>query len=1092
MPPHAAPLPLSALPAPALVVAPGARAAEAWLLGALETERRAAREDPGRLALPVRVVVPSRSLRDHLCAVLVRSLGATAGVQVVTLHALALEMLANLGASPPAGERLFPVLVRQAARERGPDAALRAALEGLEDGYGAVVAAVSDLFDAGFEPAHAAALDEKLAQLGDDAAVPRTRALLRVAARVAERLAAHGAGHRSALLHQARAGLEADPERALAARAVFVHGFAEATGVASDLLEALVRLRDARVVLDHPLDPTRADGAASDPPFTRRLRERLAPLAPLHQAPIPPTGPEQVELLRAAGASAEARAVARRIRRLLDAGAAPERIGVVARDLGPYAAALRLHLKRLAIPFSGAGGTPAPGGTEARRVAALVGLLARGAGVTAERWTVALEALPADAADVRLALHHLGAARLCDVARLEAVDDVLLPVRRGLGLAEEAGAEPRALRRRLRQRDLALLVQRAREAVGRLEGWPVEAPLRDHAERLQTFVAEVLGWGDADAGAGALARSLEHLIGPGAPSEILLLREDFVLLLQHELEEAAQLPLGGAGAGVALLGVVEARARSFEHLFVLGLGRDVFPRLASEDPLLPDRLRRALATELLPDLPIKALAHDEERYLFEQLLSAAPSVTLSCQAASDEGRRRAPSPFFEALRRGRALEAPLEPPLASPLGLPGPRPAHEHALVAGLHAGRDRFEEILPVALMEAQAARPAEARGVPPARLARARLAVLAELDPPRRSDRLGPYYGFVGAASEPADPRRRRVYVTTLERMAECGWRTFLLRLLQLEPAPDALEALPGVDPLLTGAVVHRLLEAIATPALGAGRGSLREVAALAPVAVPWPSSETLHGLLAEAARAELREAGVALPGFERMVVALARPFLERALALDWEPEPPRVVGVEVEGALDLDAWQIHFKADRVDRSDAGLRLTDYKTGRPVSEAKRSDTRKRHLLQALSRGERLQAAAYALGAGPGSEGRFLFLAPGLDLEAARFTVEEADPAATSAFRNSARAALRAFEAGSFPPRLVETRERKTPKLCERCEVVEACLQHDTTARQRLAEWVERAPREGLGPAEVALAALHRLREAPAAAEPAEAEGDA
>lgn len=1078
MPPRAARP--SSVPAPALVVAPGARAAEAWLLGALEAERAAVRGDPRLLALPVRIVVPSQSLRDHLCASLVRSLGATAGVEVATLHALALEILSNLELPRPAGERLFPVAVRQAAREE-PE--LRAELEGLEDGYGAVVAAVSDLFDAGFEPVHADALDERLAGL-DGAAVTRTRALLRVATRVAERLAAHGAGHRSELLRRARAGLEADPERALAARAVFVHGFAEATGVASDLLEALVRLRAARVVIDHPPDPTHGEGTTSDPLFTRRLRERLAPLAPLHVPPLPAATPDRIELLRAAGAEGEARAAARRIRRLLDDGATPERIGVVARDLAPYAAPLRRHLSRLAVPFSGAGGTPAPGGAEARQVAALLALLGQGPGVTAERWTVALAEPPAGAATLRLALHALGAARLADVARLEPDADVPLPVRHGLGVAEEEGAEPRAPRRKLRREAFAWLVRRARQAVEQLGAWPAEAPLREHAERLQAFAAEALGWRDASPGAAALERGLEVLVGPSAPSGMRLLREDFLLLLRRELEAAAQLPLGGAGAGVALLGVMEARGRSFEQLFVLGLGRDVFPRAASEDPLLPDGLRRALAAELLPDLPIKGLAHQEERYLFEQLLSAAPRVTLSCQAASDEGRRRAPSPFFEALRRGRGLEAPLEPTLASPLAPAGPLPAHEHALRAGLHAGRQRFEAILPVALAEAQGARPAEARTLRPERLARARCAVLAELDPLRRPGRLGPYYGFVGAPREPADPRHRKVYVTTVERMADCGWYAFLMRLLQLAPVPDALEALPGADPLLVGAVVHRTLEAIVARALGTRPASLAEVAARAPVAVPWPEREALDALLGEAVRAELRESGIALAGFERLAAELARPLLERAYDLDWEPEPPQVLGAEVEGAVALGDREIHFKADRVDRAAGRLRLTDYKTGRPVSDAKRADTRMRHLLRDLARGKRLQPAAYAQGAGPGSEGRLLFLGPGLEAEAARCTIEGEDPEAAAAFRSAAGVALRAFEAGSFPPRLVETAERKTPGLCERCEVLEACLQYDTTARHRLAEWMERAPADGSPPAEAAAAALHGLREAPAPAE--------
>ena len=41
-----------------------------------------------------------------------------------------------------------------------------------------------------------------------------------------------------------------DPLRALPSRALWIYGFADATGTLSDFLEALVRRCDARVVLD--------------------------------------------------------------------------------------------------------------------------------------------------------------------------------------------------------------------------------------------------------------------------------------------------------------------------------------------------------------------------------------------------------------------------------------------------------------------------------------------------------------------------------------------------------------------------------------------------------------------------------------------------------------------------------------------------------------------------------------------------------------------------------------------------------------------------------------------------------------------------
>ena len=170
-----------------LRVGRGPRAVEALLLGELEGLVAATRAAPGRLALPARVVVPSRGLREHVCAALVRRVGhGTAGIRVDTLHGLALDVIDRAGERAPRGDDLVPLLVRRAARR---EEVLRRAFEGLEDGYGAVGAAVSDLLDAGFAPdvaAHGDAVDDALASAALDADVrERVRAVVRVAAATA-------------------------------------------------------------------------------------------------------------------------------------------------------------------------------------------------------------------------------------------------------------------------------------------------------------------------------------------------------------------------------------------------------------------------------------------------------------------------------------------------------------------------------------------------------------------------------------------------------------------------------------------------------------------------------------------------------------------------------------------------------------------------------------------------------------------------------------------------------------------------------------------------------------------------------------------
>jgi hypothetical protein len=136
-----------------LILARGARAAEAAVLDLVGGLAAEAAADPRLLALPVRVVVPSRSLRLHLAEALVRYCGrGLAGVLVQTHHAAAREVLERAGEPPPPARGVAELLARRLARAE-PE--LAGPLDGLVDGYAAVAASVRDLVDAGLEPAHA-------------------------------------------------------------------------------------------------------------------------------------------------------------------------------------------------------------------------------------------------------------------------------------------------------------------------------------------------------------------------------------------------------------------------------------------------------------------------------------------------------------------------------------------------------------------------------------------------------------------------------------------------------------------------------------------------------------------------------------------------------------------------------------------------------------------------------------------------------------------------------------------------------------------------------------------------------------------------
>jgi hypothetical protein len=179
-----------------------------------------------------------------------------------------------------------------------------------------------------------------------------------------------------------------------------------------------------------------------------------------------------------------------------------------------------------------------------------------------------------------------------------------------------------------------------------------------------------------------------------------------------------------------------------------------------------------------------------------------------------------------------------------------------------------------------------------------------------------------------------------------------------------------------------------------------------------------------------------------------------------LDWASGARNVLAVESEGAAEVPdgsgVRSVRFRVDRFEPGDSAgaFVLTDYKSGKPLTEAKKAATRDKDLARHVAEGRTLQLAAYALARLEGGQrlvGRLLFARPDLE-DAHREVLAEATTLALAGA--PWEAIFRARDLGAFPPRLVGSDLRTTFEGCKQCEVRIACVQGDSGARLRFERW--------------------------------------
>lgn len=1003
---------------------------------------------------PLWIITSSSALRREIVRDLPqRTGGALLGVVVHTLHSAAHAVLEALSIKPVENGATFPWVLRQAAAQ-GPT--LRRELGSLQDGFGTAAQAMMEILDAGFHSEMMEAVEDALEPIAKRPQGSRALDLFRGLSTL--RNPANTIRSEGDLLALARDAIRSGR---FSPPSTFVVGFMDATSPGTDFLETLLAMTDTRVYFDcppDPADPSRADsGFRFSAQFMGRLGHGATP-------PIPTAAPPTLHAFDASGREREALEIARRVRQLLDNQVSPEEIGVVGRTLEGSRVPLQRAFRALGIPFSMPAGSQ-PDRHQYRPFRGLLHFLRDGENTSLESWLESVRLAntegtwhPETHADLRTGLRKMGIGTLSQWQdSLFSTEAISLPVRRGIALSPEDSV---ILRRRKLQKPLVDWASKRLGAIREiLEEWPESASLREHIPWVTRLAEEGLGWTSSHPEWVFWSELSEELQGAIEPK---ITRWECAVSLDTLVKTSLPKMRSEERAGVRILDASRARSLTFEHLFLCQLNRGVFPRVVNEDPLLPESVR-ALLLPLLPDLPMRARGHDEERFLFAQLIASAPQVTLSWLRANADGAEEGKSVLVErlllAFKNLQVTHIPREwLPLVEeiPAGSSPLRTPREHGIARALRHRENGLETWLGLALEEGASIPPEIAM-----KWAEFRLRVVREMAPNlatkegrNRSQSTGPYQGWVGELSHPLDPRHQTLHVSTLENMAKCPWQTWLKRMLRIEATPETTRAPPDIPSNVVGLTVHHALELLVLEGHPELKG--RDIRGLPPtISVGSPSVAALSRALQESALHVGRDNGLTSPASRKLLEEWSRPFVETCIALDWPQSNSvlHILGTEISGQFpisDIDGKEsiVFFRADRAETIAEKPVLTDYKTGNPKDVGKTEANQRKKIEMFIREGTLLQGMGYAH-MFVDSQGRYSYLKPNLDPRMQSLAMDRGETDLVDAFKDSTQILATAMQKGIFFPR-VEMWNGKPGKACEYCDVSEACMRGDSGRRAR------------------------------------------
>ncbi len=764
---------------------------------------------------------------------------------------------------------------------------------------------------------------------------------------------------------------------------IYYYGFYDLTQVQLSLLEAAVRRTS--VTIYFPL----SDDSSYD--FAKRFFDRhIQPLVdsstqlrrarasdePVHSAQ---DSRPSIQVFSTVGPEDELTLVCKEVLRLVETqGYRFDEVGVVARTLAPYEAALRRVFDRHRIPFATTGSTSARFEPAAKILLQFATLpltdFPRRAvlDVVTSPFYVS-KPMPGSGPEPRTELWRLAVSSLGitrgeeEWARLSTVGGLapLVGDRAEADESEDVDVDLHHIQ--IDGDQLRLLWGRVSGLIRDFGSFPTHGTYAELTDAFTGIAARYLAvpgiseeWNEQEDEA-----TREPMVALDAAIQDTLMRirqldcvggtityAEWVQTFTRAMEQAVMPIAPWHRPGVRVLDAMAARGLPFRALFLLGLNEKVFPRFITEDAFLHDRHRRVLDETIGYKIDEKLAGYDEETLLFALLTEAAGSrLYLLHQRADRQGRVVAPSPFLAEIRGTDRLDGQpggdLPRRLADRVGLPQFEPSlqtHEELALHLVLQGRDPS---------------PAMAAGGRDALLFHNGWESLRGIE---SQGKPGDYDGVTGPLDGYwQDLTARGLSPTPLEQYARCPFQYFCAQVLEL----DALRHEPEAEfsARSVGDLCHSVLRACYQRVIEAG--SLERLASAE------ARRDIVESSSAEVFRDHAAQHGVGHALLWQLTQERVKGLVSAVMQADADESCSsgfRPFGVEVESegrleglpSLQGEALKIRGRVDRVDRriNPPGIRMVDYK----YRHGGRFAAKDRKLVESAIRGLRLQPPFYAL----------------------------------------------------------------------------------------------------------------------------------